>query len=99
LKNDVNVPSKSKKQKNLNPNPDPDSLVRGTDARIQIRIWIHTKMSWIRNTVKNNKLYIPAVLASTGAFAGLHATNVSCLVGRWPEEIPNKRIINYSSTL
>jgi hypothetical protein len=55
-------------------------------------------MSWIRNTVKNNKLYIPAVLASTRAFAGLHATNVSGLVGGWPEEIANKRKINYSST-
>jgi hypothetical protein len=56
-------------------------------------------MSWILNTVKNNKLYLPAVLASTRAFAGLYATDVSGLVGRWPEEIPNKRIINYSSPL
>jgi hypothetical protein len=31
---------------NTDPNPDP--LVRGMDPRI--RIWIHTKMSWIRNT-------------------------------------------------
>jgi hypothetical protein len=30
------------------PNPDPDSLVRGMDLRIRIRI--HPKMSWIRNT-------------------------------------------------
>ncbi len=30
------------------PNPDPDPLVRGMDPRIRIRI--HTKMSWIRNT-------------------------------------------------
>ncbi len=42
--NDVNVPSKS------NTNPDPDPLVWGMDPRIQIRIWIHTKTSWIRNT-------------------------------------------------
>jgi hypothetical protein len=28
--------------------PDPDPLVRGMDPRI--RIWIHNKMSWIRNT-------------------------------------------------
>ncbi len=28
--------------------PDPDPLVRGMDPRIRIRI--HTKMSWIRNT-------------------------------------------------
>jgi hypothetical protein len=27
-----------------------DPLVRGMDRRIHIRIWIHTKMSWIRNT-------------------------------------------------
>jgi hypothetical protein len=27
---------------------DPDPLVRGMDPRI--RIWIHIKMSWIRNT-------------------------------------------------
>ncbi len=39
--NYVNIPSKS----NLNPDP----LVRGMDPRIQIRIRIHTKMSWIRN--------------------------------------------------
>ncbi len=32
----------------LDPNPDPDPLVRGMDPRI--RIWIHAKMSWIRNT-------------------------------------------------
>ena len=30
--------------------PDPDPLVRGMDPRIQIRIRIHPKMSWIRNT-------------------------------------------------
>ncbi len=30
------------------PNPDPDPLVRGMDPRIRI----HTKMSWIRNTVQ-----------------------------------------------
>ena len=32
---------------------DPDPLVRGMDP--QIRIWIHPKMSWIRNTAKNTK--------------------------------------------
>jgi hypothetical protein len=32
------------------PDPNPDSLVRGMDPRIQIRIRIHTKMSWIQNT-------------------------------------------------
>jgi hypothetical protein len=31
--------------------PASDPLVRGIDPRIQIRIRIHTKMSWIRNTV------------------------------------------------
>jgi hypothetical protein len=31
------------------PNPDPDPLVRGMDPGIRIRI--HPKMSWIRNTV------------------------------------------------
>jgi hypothetical protein len=30
------------------PNPDPDPLVRGMDPWIRIRI--HPKMSWIRNT-------------------------------------------------
>ncbi len=30
------------------PNPDPDPLVRSMDPRIRIRI--HPKMSWIRNT-------------------------------------------------
>jgi hypothetical protein len=39
----------------LDPDPlvrgmDPDPLVRGIDPRIQIRIRIHTKMSWICNT-------------------------------------------------
>jgi hypothetical protein len=33
---------------NPDPNPDPDPLVRGMDPRIRIRI--HPKMSWIRNT-------------------------------------------------
>jgi hypothetical protein len=30
------------------PDPDPDPLVRGMDPRIRIRI--HPKISWIRNT-------------------------------------------------
>jgi hypothetical protein len=34
--------------KKQDPNPDPDQLVRGMDPRIRIRI--HTKISWIRNT-------------------------------------------------
>jgi hypothetical protein len=33
------------------PDPNPDPLVRGMDPRI--RIWIHPKMSWIRNTAVN----------------------------------------------
>ncbi len=32
------------------PDQDPDPLVRGMDPRIQIRVRIHTKMLWIRNT-------------------------------------------------
>jgi hypothetical protein len=35
---------------------DPDPLVRGMDPRIQIRIRIHTKMSWIRNTALDGNL-------------------------------------------
>jgi hypothetical protein len=34
----------------LDPDPNPDPSVRGMDPRIRIRI--HPKMSWIRNTVK-----------------------------------------------
>ena len=34
--------------------PDPDPLVRGMDPRVRIRI--HTKMSWIRNTASQNKI-------------------------------------------
>jgi hypothetical protein len=68
LKNDVNLASKSNKQKKcvfagiLKVNDensririqDPDPLVRGMDPRIRIRI--HPKMSWIRNTATNNCL-------------------------------------------
>jgi hypothetical protein len=64
LKNDVNVPSKSDKQKKLckqisycwhlegqcRKSISPDPLVRGMDPRIRIRIRIHPKLSWIRNT-------------------------------------------------
>jgi hypothetical protein len=32
----------------MDPDPNPDPLVRGMDPRIRIRI--HPKMSWIRNT-------------------------------------------------
>jgi hypothetical protein len=35
------------------PNPDPDPSVTGMDPRIQIRIRIHPKISWIRNTANN----------------------------------------------
>jgi hypothetical protein len=60
LKNDVNVASKSHKQKvkdenrririqDPDPDPNPDPLVRGMDLRIRI----HPKMSWIRNTAFN----------------------------------------------
>jgi hypothetical protein len=62
LKNYVNVPSKSNKQEIFfkkisfvgvlkvsdENKQDPDPLVRDMDPRI--RIWIHTKMSWIRTT-------------------------------------------------
>ncbi len=67
LKNYVNVPSKSNKQKNLFKKnvlllaswrsmtkiagSGSITVVRGMDPGIQIRIRIHTKMSWIRNTV------------------------------------------------
>jgi hypothetical protein len=37
------------------PDPNPDPLVRGMDPRIRIRI--HPKMSWIRNTGRYN--YLP----------------------------------------
>jgi hypothetical protein len=47
------------RQKLQDPDPHPDPLVRGMDPRIQIRIRIHTKMSWIRNTVT---LYIQYIL-------------------------------------
>jgi hypothetical protein len=36
------------------PDPNPDPLVRGMDPRIRIRI--HPKMSWIRNTAANTAL-------------------------------------------
>jgi hypothetical protein len=39
------------------PDPDPDFLVEGMDPRIQIRIRIHTKVSWIRNTAKEGALH------------------------------------------
>jgi hypothetical protein len=34
----------------FDPDPNPDPLVRDVDPRIQIRLRIHPKMSWIRNT-------------------------------------------------
>jgi hypothetical protein len=48
--------------------PDPDPLVRGMDLRIRIRI--HPKMSWIRNTGSNNDGYASGLLETvrtTGA--------------------------------
>jgi hypothetical protein len=74
LKDDVNVASKSNKQKNCVKKlvfagilkvsdennririQDPDPLVRGMDPRIRIRI--HPKMSWIRNTAYNAPIYL-----------------------------------------
>ncbi len=53
LKNDVNLPSKSNTQKNFYKrkyqDPDPNPLRRSMDP--QIRILVHTKMSWIRYTI------------------------------------------------
>ncbi len=40
---------------------DPDPLVRGMDPRIRIRI--HRKMSWIRNTGKNNANFFVCTLS------------------------------------
>ncbi len=67
LENDVNVPSKSTvpvisrktffylvfvaSWRSMTKIADPDPLVRAIDPRI--RIWIHTKMSWIRNTARS----------------------------------------------
>ncbi len=49
LKNDVNVPSKTNKYPEGQWRKS-DPLVIGKISRIKIRIRIHTKMSWIRNT-------------------------------------------------
>jgi len=48
---------------------DPDPLVRGMDPRIRIRI--HTKMSWIRNTDCNNNFlgHRRKVLKTSNAFS------------------------------
>jgi hypothetical protein len=78
LKNDVIVASKSIKQKkncvkklvfcwHLEgqcrkwQDPDPDPLVRGVDPRIRIRI--HPKMSWIRNTALKIQRHLVQLLA------------------------------------
>jgi hypothetical protein len=48
--------------------PDPDSFVRGMDPRIRIRI--HPKMSWIRNTAMNtflSKFSLESVISDTVA--------------------------------
>ncbi len=42
----------------MDPHPDPDQFVRGMDPRIQIRIRIHPKMSWIRNTASCTVRYL-----------------------------------------
>jgi hypothetical protein len=55
--------TKQKSKKNLDQHPDPDPLVRGVDPRIQIRIWIHPKMSWIRNTDIGNFMYMSLLAA------------------------------------
>ncbi len=43
-------------RKQQDPDPHPDPLVRGMNPWIQIRIRIHPKMSWIRNTAFNHKI-------------------------------------------
>ncbi len=49
------------------PDPDPnqDPLVRGMDPRIGIRIRIHSKMSWIRNT-KDPRIGTSILLQTNG---------------------------------
>ncbi len=84
LKNDINVPSKRSKlkskklffcwhfegqwRKQQDPDLHPDSLVRGMAPRIQILIRIHTKMSWIRNTVLSMSTYCNMVWLSEWLF-------------------------------
>ncbi len=46
--------------------PDPDPLVRGMDSRIRIRI--HPKMSWIRNTGSFIFKHLPSVPKITKKF-------------------------------
>jgi hypothetical protein len=48
------------------PDPNPDPFVRGMDPRIQIRIRIHIKISWIRNT----GFYMPGTGIPDGAVEG-----------------------------
>jgi hypothetical protein len=48
----------------LDPNPDPKPLVRGMDPRIRIRI--HPKMSWIRNTGHQQFESRPDILEAEG---------------------------------
>jgi hypothetical protein len=50
------------------PDPDPDPLVRGMDPRTRIRI--HTKMSWIRNTVLSMYNNRKKVLGEVGTVEG-----------------------------
>ncbi len=54
------------------PHPDPDTSVRGMDPRMKIRIRIHTKMSWIRNS----GIKILAIFF----FRYLHMMEMSCVV-------------------
>jgi hypothetical protein len=48
----VNDENRRIRSQDPDPNLDPDPLVRGMDPRIRIRI--HPKMSWIRNTGRSN---------------------------------------------
>ncbi len=53
----------------MDPDTDQDPLVRGMDPRIRIRI--HTKMSWIRNTAVNCTVYsVPVQYISEAAKKG-----------------------------
>ncbi len=52
-------------RKKQDPDQDPDPLVRGMDPRIRIRIRIHPKMSWIRNTALNKNKWQIAKKSAT----------------------------------
>ncbi len=57
--NDENSRIRIQPDPNPDPNPDPDQFVRDMDPRIRIRI--HPKMSWIRNTAKNPQKNPPLI--------------------------------------